>query len=103
MEEAAPILGELILSDEYKEIERKRKNIQKRPKSKKSQVSRVTESLNETYELIGGVPRMAIWANEPTNQSDFYKLWARTGQKTELMHSGKVIIRPALPKSALDD
>lgn len=69
---------------------------------KRTQSQRVTEALNEAFDLIGGVPRLALWAQDPDSQGDFYKIWARSGQKIDVNHTGEVIIRPALPRSALD-
>lgn len=92
-----------LLPDSLEEIEQNRAVIRKNHGSdKRTQSGRVTEALNESFELIGGVPRLAIWANNPENQAEFYKLWARSGQKIDVNHTGEVIIRPALPRSALD-
>lgn len=82
------------------EIEQKSKELVRDPK--KSQKARVSEGLQDAFDLIGGVPRLALWANSPENQGEFYKLWARNGQTIDMVHSGEVIIRPALPLSPLD-
>jgi hypothetical protein len=63
--------------------------------------NRILEALDEAFELIGGVPRLSIWAHR--NPSKFYPLWLKAaGQKVEVNHSGEVIIRPAIPRSPLD-
>jgi hypothetical protein len=35
----------------------------------------------ECFELIGGVPRLAIWANEPENYTEFLKLLTKFAPK----------------------
>ena len=35
----------------------------------------VVDAFSSAFQLIGGVPRLALWANE--NESDFFKLYAR--------------------------
>jgi hypothetical protein len=35
----------------------------------------VVQSFQSAFELIGGIPRLAIWANN--NETDFFKLYAR--------------------------
>lgn len=65
---------------------------------------RVLQSLDEAYELIGGVPRMAIWAHH--NPTEFYKLWGKTIPQSNMLDvMGKLEhhILPALPPSALDE
>jgi hypothetical protein len=34
----------------------------------------IQQAFLETFELIGGIPRLAIWANEPENYETFLKL-----------------------------
>lgn len=34
----------------------------------------VEQAFLETFELIGGVPRLALWANDPVNYAQFLKL-----------------------------
>ena len=34
----------------------------------------VGEAFAETFELIGGIPRLAIWANDPENYGQFLRL-----------------------------
>jgi hypothetical protein len=35
----------------------------------------VVDAFSSAFQLIGGVPRLALWAND--NESDFFKLYAR--------------------------
>lgn len=63
----------------------------------------VLEALDEAFQLIGGVPRLAMWAH--VNPTEFYKLWGKTipaASQMEVMGKLTHIIRPALPRSALD-
>ena len=34
----------------------------------------IQQSFIESFEMIGGVPRLAIWANDPANYGDFLKM-----------------------------
>lgn len=64
---------------------------------------RVLEAIDEAFQLIGGVPRLAIWAH--VNPTEFYKLWGKTipaSSQLEVMGQLQHIIRPALPRSPLD-
>lgn len=64
--------------------------------------SRANNAVHDVYDLIGGVPRMAIWADE--NPGEFYaKIWARTIQtQQQTEHSGEITIRTAVPRTAID-
>jgi hypothetical protein len=63
---------------------------------------RSLNAVNDTFDLIGGVPRLAIWADE--NPTDFYtKIWNRTLQtNAQVEHSGEITIRTAIPRGPLD-
>lgn len=67
------------------------------PSSKRS-----LNAVHDTFDLIGGVPRLAVWANE--NPEKFYtKIWNRTVQTAQAVeHSGEVVIRTAIPRTAID-
>lgn len=55
---------------------------------------------DETFDLIGGVPRFAMWADK--NLGEFYRLYSKTiPQNVDI--SGDITIRPALPPSPLDE
>jgi len=65
---------------------------------------RVLHALDEAFELIGGVPRLAMWAH--VNPTEFYKLWGKTIPQSNMLDvMGKIEhhILPALPPSPLDD
>lgn len=60
--------------------------------------------MGEAFELIGGVPRLALWADK--NPTEFYKICAKTIPQSNLLDIvGKVqhTILPALPPSPLDE
>lgn len=64
----------------------------------------VVTSFIDCFHLIGGVPRMAYWAD--THPTEFYKLYSRLlpSQATkDVDDTSKRVIIHAVPKSALDD
>lgn len=66
--------------------------------------AKAANAFQEAFELIGGVPRLAIFAHY--HEKDFYRMYSRmlpSATSQEVNHSGEVIIRPALPRSALDE
>ena len=70
-----------------------------------TQVSRkaVVNAFINAFELIGGVPRLALWAH--SNPSDFYKLYARllpSQASSALGESNEITIRHILPRTGLD-
>jgi hypothetical protein len=65
---------------------------------------RVVHAFQEAFELIGGVPRLAHWADQ--SPSAFYKLYARllpTQANQQLEHSGEIRVRHILPRGPLDE
>lgn len=55
-----------------------------------------------SFELIGGVPRLALWADE--HPSEFFKIFGRLLPKEVLTtHDGVVTIKHAIQPSKLDD
>lgn len=64
----------------------------------------VTTSFIDCFHLIGGVPRMAYWAD--THPTEFYKLYARLlpSQATkDVDDTSKRVIIHAVPKTVLDE
>jgi len=64
----------------------------------------VVKAFTNAFELIGGVPRLAIWAN--ANPSTFYKLYARllpSQASSALGESNTMTIRHVLPRGPLDE
>lgn len=79
------------------EIEYKRKHVA--PVEKRSKVG---EAFQEVFELVGGVPRLALFAD--TNYGDFLRHYAKMiPRDVDMKHSGTINIVPALPPSPLDD
>jgi hypothetical protein len=73
------------------------------PPRKKFDREKFLAAIGEAFDLIGGVPRFAIWADQ--NQTEFYKICAKTipqAQMLDIMGKLQHIIRPALPPSPLD-
>lgn len=67
---------------------------------------RVVSAFMDAFELIGGTTRLAEWANDPDNQTDFYKLYARLmpSAPAGTMEDNTVrTIRHVLPPTKLDD
>lgn len=57
----------------------------------------------ETFELIGGIPRLAMWANKEANYGDFLKLYARLVPKEVSEEAGQTFIYESnVPPSALN-
>lgn len=63
---------------------------------------RTNNAVHDAFDLIGGVPRLALWAHN--NPGEFFtKILPRTLQSaTQTEHSGEVIIRTAIPRTVLD-
>jgi hypothetical protein len=90
---------EHMLSDVAKECH----SVNKLPK-KQDRNQRLLDAFNETFEVIGGVARMSLWAD--SNPGEFYKLWGKQipGMIQQLNFNGptQINIQPALPRSPLD-
>lgn len=57
----------------------------------------------ETFELVGGIPRLAMWANKEGNYGEFLKLYARLVPKEVSEEAGQTFIyESAVPPSALN-
>lgn len=41
----------------------------------------IEQAFIETFEMVGGVPRLAIWANDPANYKDFLLLLMKLAPK----------------------
>lgn len=73
---------------------------------RKSDFSRlkVVESVQNAFELIGGTPRLAIWADE--NPTDFYRMYSKLLPSTNssaLGEANKLEISLKIARSELDD
>lgn len=64
----------------------------------------VVQAFQSAFELIGGVPRLALWGHE--NQTEFYKLYARllpSQASSALGESNTLKIIMDVPHSPLDE
>lgn len=79
------------------------RQVNKTPKKKKS--DRIQDALLQTFELIGGVPRLALWAD--LNLDKFYNLFGKqipglVQQQNNFNAPTQIVIQSAIPESALD-
>ncbi len=51
----------------------------------------IEQAFLETFDLVGGVPRLAIWANHPDNYHHFLQLMAKLFPKGIEEKGGKVL------------
>ncbi len=74
------------------------------PRNREFNRKQVVTAFSNAFELIGGVPRLALWADE--NPSDFFKLYSRllpSQASSALGESNELVIKHVLPKGALDE
>ena len=79
------------------------RNVTRLP-SKPFDRKKVVEAFQEAFDLIGGTPRLAIWAHH--NTTDFYKLYGKlipSSAHIDMDGRMHLTITPPLPRSALDD
>ncbi len=63
----------------------------------------VEQTFLETFELVGGVPRLAVWANNPANYGEFLKLYAKMIPKEVAEEAGQTFIYQSnVPPSPLN-
>ena len=64
----------------------------------------IEQAFLETFELVGGVPRLALWANDPENYGTFLKLLMTMAPKeqAERMKGQILEYRSAVPQSPLN-
>jgi hypothetical protein len=62
----------------------------------------VAEAFTHAFEMIGGVPRLALWAHQ--HPTDFFKLYAKLLPSTadDLQDATQKVYRMAVPVKALD-
>lgn len=84
-------------------------NLAKRDRLKASSVEKLfsrkqmEQGFLECFELIGGVPRLAIWANDPANYKDFLQLLTKFAPKDTQEQVGRVLeYRSNVPTSPLN-
>ena len=90
---------DLLLSDEAQVA----KNLNRLP-SNKERKQRFLSAINEAFELVGGVPRLALWADK--NYGQFIKLAGRTlptlVNNLQINSKGPVQIFSPIPPTELD-
>lgn len=73
------------------------------PRNKDFSRKDVVSAFTNAFELIGGTPRLALWAHE--NESDFYKLYSRllpSQASQALGEANEIVIKHVLPRGPLD-
>ena len=71
-------------------------------KGRKVNREEVANAFLMSFEMVGGVPRLAQWADE--NYSDFMKIFGRLLPKESVtMHDGEVTVKHAVAPSKLDE
>jgi hypothetical protein len=62
----------------------------------------IEQAFIETFDLIGGIPRLALWANNEENYGEFLKLLMRLAPKDVLRKAATVLeYRSNVPSSPL--
>jgi hypothetical protein len=64
----------------------------------------VVRAFQRAFELIGGIPRLALWAHD--NPTDFYKLYARllpSQASPALGEANEMTVIHVIPRSTLDE
>lgn len=64
----------------------------------------VVNAFQDAFALIGGTPRLALWADE--NPGAFYALYSKLMPKQveqETKHEGGMVIKHVLPRGKLDE
>lgn len=73
------------------------------PRQKDFSRKDVVNAFTNAFELIGGTPRLALWAH--ANEGDFYKLYSRllpSQASSALGEANEIVIKHVLPRGALD-
>lgn len=73
------------------------------PRSKDFSRKDVVSAFVNAFELIGGTPRLALWAHQ--NEGDFYKLYSRllpSQASSALGEANEIVIKHVLPRGELD-
>lgn len=109
MSDFEPPVVRFMTREEFEEIERQSGAIASAYPKAPSKLSRefdrkrVAEAFENAFELIGGVSRLAIWAD--ANPTEFFKLYGRmlpTGTSVDLNAKGEITFKHVLPPSKLD-
>ena len=74
------------------------------PRNKDFTRKDVVGAFINAFELIGGTPRLALWAHQ--NETDFYKLYSRllpSQASQALGEANEIVIKHVLPRGPLDE
>ena len=74
------------------------------PRTKEFKRQQVISAFANAFELIGGVPRLALWAH--SNPTEFFKLYGKllpTNDSAALGEQSQLVVRHVLPRSPLDE
>ena len=74
------------------------------PKNKDFTRKDVVNAFQNAFELIGGTPRLALWAHQ--NEGDFFKLYSRllpSQASSALGEANELVIKHVLPRGPLDE
>lgn len=96
MDTPAKVEPQFLTEEEFKALEK--------PAGRSSfKKEDIFDAFGEAFHLVGGVPRLALWAEE--NPSKFFPTLARmaTSNAVNIQNNTAVVIRPALPPSPLDE
>ena len=64
----------------------------------------VVNAFQDAFELIGGAPRLALWADQ--NETEFYRLYSKLmPRQADVEHNldAEIVIKHVLPRSTLDE
>lgn len=93
----------LSMEETFQSLAESGKNLTRLPK-KKFDRDKVVLAFQEAFELVGGVPRLAMYAHN--NYGEFLKIYGKLLPAANLLeHTGQmeITITPTLPRSKLDD
>lgn len=63
----------------------------------------IQDAFIETFDLVGGVPRLALWANDPANYKDFLNLLMKLAPKEQMGEKANaaIVYQSLVPQSSL--
>lgn len=70
------------------------------PRNRDLKRAQVVNAFMDAFQLIGGTPRLALWADE--NPTEFYRLYSKLMPKEDKTQDNEMVINHVLPKGPLD-
>lgn len=63
----------------------------------------IQDAFIETFDLVGGVPRLALWANDPANYGQFLNLLMKLAPKEQMGEraNAAIVYQSLVPQSSL--